>query len=85
MKLELYYYPSCPFCRIVIEVIHQLELKVDYKNIHEDFSNMEKLKKDTGRTTVPCLYIDNNPMFESYDIMEWLKTNKDKLEKVYGS
>jgi len=46
---------------------------------------MEKLKKDTGRTTVPCLYIDNNPMFESYDIMEWLKTNKDKLEKVYGS
>jgi len=46
---------------------------------------MEKLKKDTGRTTVPCLYINGKPMFESYDIMEWLKTNEGKLEKAYGS
>lgn len=36
---------------------------------------------DTGRRTVPCLYIDNQPMFESQDIMEWLRDNESNLEK----
>jgi len=70
---------------MVVEAIYQLELKVIFKNIHEDFSNFEKLRKDTGRSTVPCLYIEDNPMFESRDIIEWLQTNAAKLEKSYGS
>ena len=35
--------------------------------------------KQTGRNTVPCLYIDGKPMFESRDIAAWLETNKDKI------
>ena len=27
----------------------------------------------TGRRTVPCLYIDDVPFFESADIIEWLE------------
>jgi glutaredoxin len=27
----------------------------------------------TGRTQVPCLFIDGEPMFESEDIVEWLE------------
>ena len=70
---------------MVVEVIHQLELKIDFKNIHEDFSYLEKLRHDTGRSTVPCLYIDDNPMFESRDIIDWLHKNAERLEKAYGS
>ena len=65
-----------------METIRELNLKVELKNIHEDFSHLEKLRADTGRTTVPCLYIDGRPMFESHDIMDWLKANTDKLEKI---
>ena len=42
----------------------------------------EKLVKDTGRSTVPCLYVDDNPMHESSDIIDWLQANQSKLEKV---
>ena len=33
------------------------------------------LKEKTGRTQVPCLFIDDVPMFESADIIAWLKKN----------
>lgn len=82
MKLDLYYYDSCPFCQIVLKTIKNLNLLVDFKNIHLDESNLQRLLKDTGRRTVPCLYIDGNPMFESLDIVAWLKKNADNLEKV---
>jgi glutaredoxin 3 len=82
MILKLYYYDSCPFCQIVLKIIKDLNLLVDFKNIHQDEKNLQKLLKDTGRKTVPCLYIDENPLFESLDIVAWLKKNADNLEKV---
>ncbi|MFI5389898.1 MAG: glutaredoxin family protein [Bacteriovoracales bacterium] len=81
MKLDLYYFDSCPFCQIVLKVIKELNLLVDLKNIHEDERNLLKLYKDTGRRTVPCLYIDGVPLFESLDIIEWLRKNSNQLEK----
>lgn len=80
-KLEYFHYDQCPFCQMVAGVIRQLNVKVEYKNILEDQSNLERLVQDTGRRTVPCLYIDNKPMHESADIMKWLQENVDKLEK----
>lgn len=80
-KLEYFYYDSCPFCMMVASVINELNVKVDYKNILEDQTNLERLVQDTGRRTVPCLYIDNKPMHESADIMKWLKENEANLEK----
>lgn len=78
--LELYYYDSCPFCIIVLEVIEQLNLKVEMKNTLTNRENLNQLVKDTGRRTVPCLYIDGKPMHESRDIMKWLRENKQNLE-----
>ena len=40
-----------------------------------------KLYADTGRYTVPCLYINGTPMHESAEINEWLEENKDQLKK----
>lgn len=80
-KLELFYYDACPFCQIVLQVIKQLNIKVDYKNILEDEESLNRLISDTGRRTVPCLYIDNKPMFESADIARWLQDNASSLDK----
>lgn len=73
-KLELYYFPECPYCQIVLSALKAtgLESKVIYSDIHEDSSKKQKLVKDTGRGTVPCLYIDEKPMHESRDIANWL-------------
>lgn len=81
MKLELYYYDECPYCQYVLEAIDASKLrdKVVYKNTRKDPKNREKLVADTGRGTVPCLYIDGVPMHESRDIAAWLKTNASKL------
>jgi len=80
-KLEYFYYDACPFCQRVGSVINQLNIKVDYKDILTNTENLEKLVNDTGRRTVPCLYIDGKPMHESSDIMNWLQSNVDNLEK----
>jgi glutaredoxin len=81
-KLELFYYDACPFCQYVLGTIKSLNIKVEYCNIQEEQKHFERLTNDTGRRTVPCLYIDNKPMFESSDIMKWLEDNQDSLEKT---
>lgn len=74
-KLELYFFPECPYCQIVLEAIEETKLKdqIVYYNTRQDSARREQLMKDTGRSTVPCLYIDGKPMHESRDIANWLR------------
>lgn len=73
-KLELYYFPQCPYCQIVLSAIRQvgLDSEVMLFDIVDEPHYKQKLIKDTGRGTVPCLYIDDKPMHESRDIANWL-------------
>ncbi len=80
-KLELYYFDACPFCVLVLNAIKRMNLKVELKHIHRNPEFLEKLFKDTGRRTTPCLYIDGKPMFESADIIQWMEDNLGQLEK----
>ena len=80
--LDFYYFDSCPYCQRVLSVINKNKIKVNYKDIHEGTVNMQKLLHITGKRTVPCMFIDGDPMFESLDIMNWLEKNKDSLEKT---
>lgn len=81
INLEFYYFAACPYCQIVMEVIDRLNLKVTYKDISRDQGALSNLVNDTGRRTVPCLYIDDKPMHESRDIANWLEKNQSNLEK----
>lgn len=80
--LELFKFDSCPFCVLVMNEVEKLSIKVDMKDIVSDSNNRERLLRETGRQTVPCLFVDNKPMFESRDIINWLNENKENLEKV---
>jgi glutaredoxin 3 len=81
-KLELYYFDSCPYCQIVLRTISKLglESKITFNDTMKNSSHREKLIKDTGRATVPCLYIDDKPMHESSDIADWLETHASELK-----
>lgn len=81
MKLELYYYNQCPFCVRVLKKIEQLGItNITYCNTLENQAHFQKHLQITGRSTVPCLYINDQPMFESYDIMKWLEDNVEKIK-----
>lgn len=81
--LELYYFDQCPYCQTVMHVLRVtgLEEDVKYYNIFEIPQHREKLIKDTGRSTVPCLYINGKPMFESKDISDWLYEYARELQQ----
>ncbi len=80
--LELYYFDACPYCQRVLKKIDQLKIKVSYLDIYDNTQHMEKLLMITGRKTVPCLFIDGSPMFESLDIMNWLEKHSEQLTKI---
>ena len=80
-ELELYFFEECPYCQRVLAVIQKLNIKVTFSNIHNDINQMHKLHQITGRKTVPCLFINGEPMFESGDIKAWLEKNSDQLTK----
>jgi glutaredoxin 2 len=81
-QLDLYYFDACPYCQKVMNAIKKYNIKVDYKNIYENTNDLQKLIEITGRKTVPCLFIDGNPMHESSDIVAWLEKNSSVLAKV---
>ncbi len=80
-KLELYYFPQCPYCQIVDEALKVTGLKasVQHYNIMDHPQYKQELIKVTGRGTVPCLFIDGKPMHESRDIAAWLREYAKEL------
>ncbi len=79
--LELYYFEACPYCQRVLKAIDKNNVKVSYLDIYENTNHLQKLLHITGRKTVPCLFIDGDPMFESLDIIAWIENNLSRLEK----
>lgn len=80
-ELKLYKYDSCPFCMRVMQAIEALNVKVAYHDIMQNKEDLKFHTEKTGRRTVPCLYIDGEPKFESSDITSWLEENIANLEK----
>ena len=75
-ELKLYYYPACPYCRKVTRFIKKHKLKLELKNINKDKEAAKTLVEVGGKRQVPCLFIDGKPLYESDDIIKWLKKNK---------
>lgn len=74
--LVLYYFPTCPYCRKVTNFINQHNLdQIELKNINQNQEAEAKLIEVGGKRQVPCLFIDGEPLYESEDILSWLKSN----------
>jgi glutaredoxin 2 len=80
--LDFYFFDACPYCQRVLKVIDELKIHVNYKDIYDNTENMQKLIYITGKKTVPCLFIDGDPMHESLEIIDWLKRNRENLHKI---
>lgn len=74
VHLALYKYNTCVYCRRVMRVLENLEhIHVEMRDTRRDPHRRQELRGLTGRTQVPCLFIDDEPLFESADIIAWLK------------
>ena len=76
MKLELYKMDTCPFCRKDMnEIDRQGRNDIEMHDINRNPEDRETLIRVGGMLQVPCLFIDGKPMYESGDIVAWLREN----------
>jgi glutaredoxin len=76
MKLELFMFDTCPFCRRVLNYIDESgRTDVELHNIHKNEADRQRLVAVGGMEQVPCLFVDGVPMYESLDIIDWLKAH----------
>lgn len=79
--LTLYVKTGCPYCALVLDVVEELGLQVEQKNIADD-TVAEELIARGGKRQVPYL-IDsekNIEMYESGDIAEYLHKTYPKAQ-----
>ena len=74
-SLDLYYYDSCPYCQKVLRVLDELDVAdaIALKNIHADDEARRTLVSVGGKQQVPCLFIEGAPLYESDDIVDWIR------------
>ncbi len=76
MKLELYMFETCPYCRRVLNYLDESgRTDVELHNIHKNAADRQRLIEVGGIEQVPCLFVDGVPMYESLDIIDWLKAH----------
>ncbi len=74
-SLTLYYKDTCPYCQKVLRFMQQNNISLPLKSTQSDPNNRQELLKIGGKTQVPCLVIDGTALYESDDIIQWLKIN----------
>ena len=73
-KLELYCTKSCSYCHKVYTFMQKNGISIPVKDVY-DPTIRDELIKIGGKAQVPCLTIDGQAMYESDDIIDWLKNN----------
>lgn len=69
--LVLYYKPTCPYCQKVLAYMQDQDIELEMCNTMEP-GVVDDLIELTGKTQVPCLVINGEPMLESNDIIAYL-------------
>ena len=76
MELELFMFDGCPYCaKVIREIEAQDRDDIEIYDIHEDNDARERLIEEGGKEQVPCLFIDGEALYESNDIIQFLRDN----------
>lgn len=77
MKLELIHKWACPYSARVRDFIEErgFQDRIAFTEITETEGAKDRLAQLTGKTQVPCLVADGEPILESLDIIQWLDRN----------
>ncbi len=72
---KLYVGTVCRFCKKVENFMEENNIDIPLVNINEDRQAMLELMEKGGKRQVPCLYHDGEYLYESDDIIAFLKEN----------
>ncbi|HLD69437.1 MAG TPA: glutathione S-transferase N-terminal domain-containing protein [Candidatus Omnitrophota bacterium] len=75
MNLTLYHFEGCPYCGRVRDFMAQNHISISLKDTHANPAYQDELIKIGGKKQAPCLVIDGKALYESLEIIEWLKKN----------
>lgn len=68
----LFYKPTCPFCKKVLNYMDEQGIDLPLRDVSTDADARDELLSVGGKTQVPCLFIDGEPLYESGDIIDYL-------------
>lgn len=75
-NLKLYYKPTCPYCVKVLNYMGENNIEtIELLNVDEIDGLRAELAEKGGKAQVPALEIDGKIMYESSDIVAYLKEN----------
>lgn len=79
--IELLYKQTCPFSKAVLEFLDEegIDSKIELHDVTKEPKAYERLQSLTGKTQVPCLVINDEPMLESQKIISWLKKHESEI------
>ncbi|HSG32225.1 MAG TPA: glutathione S-transferase N-terminal domain-containing protein [Thermodesulfobacteriota bacterium] len=72
-EYTLYIKPQCPYCVKVMNYMKQRNIELPLKNLNDSADIREELISIGGKGQVPCLVIDGVAMYESSDIIKYLR------------
>lgn len=70
---ELYVLDGCPYCAKVLSYMDEHDVKLPVRSITGDAEARAYLEEKGGKVQCPCLFIDGQPLYESDDIVNYLK------------
>lgn len=81
-KLLLYYNPNCPFCKHVLQYLTSIKKQIPMCNVTNDRTCLNNLITKGGLPQVPCLTVDEKPIYDDQRIITWLNTHRDLLKDL---
>ncbi|ELV07758.1 glutaredoxin 3 [Wohlfahrtiimonas chitiniclastica] len=59
MSVEMYYMPSCPYCKRALDLLKSKGADVTIYDVNQDAKLWEESKSRSGRDTVPQIFIND--------------------------
>lgn len=73
-SLTLYVKQGCPYCERVTTYMHEHHIEIKTKDVSSP-EVRDELIAIGGKKQVPCLVHDGKALYESEDIIKWLRKN----------
>lgn len=69
---QLYYKKTCPYCMRVLRFMEENKITLDLRDTLQP-GNQDDLIRIGGKKQVPCLVREGKPLYESEDIINYLR------------
>ena len=80
-QVALYYSHRCPHSQKVLSYLKESHTQVDLRNVLRDPQAKKELQEYGGYMIVPCLVVNGRAIYDASDIIEWLSTHQQDLNK----